>query len=195
MIIGSAMMMLPPLVCVAYRNSGVPDFLGDLSGISPMRRRHHPRGTRRGRPRGSTRRGGGHGSVPRVLTPTQAATPAVPATATQAAAAGTSSPLPQQEVSGGGDNAGVPLNEEEYRTSPSGQSAGVSCKRGPGRPRSKTATPVSRGTRGAPRARRPMGPLLVPLGRSPDDTPPGSSPATSRAPSPSAGSHGAVGPE
>jgi len=93
------------------------DFLGDLSGISPMRRRHHPRGTRRGRPRGSTRRGGGHGSIPRVLT-TQAATPAVPATASQAAAAGTgaaagtSSPLPQQEVSGGGDNAGVPLHEE-----------------------------------------------------------------------------------
>jgi len=94
------------------------DFLDDLSGISPMRRRHHPRGTRRGRPRGSTRRGGGHGSIPRVLTPTQAATPAVPATASQAAAAGTgaaagtSSPLPQQEVSGGGDNAGVPLHEE-----------------------------------------------------------------------------------
>nr|NP_732413.1 INO80 complex subunit [Drosophila melanogaster]Q9VDY1.2 RecName: Full=Chromatin-remodeling ATPase INO80; Short=dINO80 [Drosophila melanogaster]AAF55658.2 INO80 complex subunit [Drosophila melanogaster]AFH41853.1 FI17525p1 [Drosophila melanogaster] len=177
------------------------NFLDDLSGISPMRRRHHPRGTRRGRPRGSTRRGGGHGSIPRVLTPTQAATPAVPATASQAAAAGTgaaagtSSPLPQQEVSGGGDNAGVPLHEEEYRTSPSGQSPGVSCKRGPGRPRSKTATPISRGTRGAPRARRPMGPLLVPLGRSPDDTPPSSSPATSRAPSPLSGSHGAVGPE
>lgn len=75
---------------------------------------------------------------------------------------------------------------------PSGQSPGMAAKRGPGRPRSKTATPISRGTRGAPRARRPMGPLLVPLGRSPDATPPGSSPATSRAPSPS---QGTTGPE
>ncbi|XP_016960527.1 chromatin-remodeling ATPase INO80 [Drosophila biarmipes] len=179
------------------------NFLGDLSGISPMRRRHHPRGTKRGRPRGSTRRGGGHGSIPRVLTPTQATPPAVPSTPTQAAAGsgaaagmatGASSPLPQQEVSGGGDNAGVPLSEEDYGSSPTGQS-GVSCKRGPGRPRSKTATPISRGTRGAPRARRPMGPLLVPLGRSPDATPPSSSPATSRAPSPSTGSHAGAGQE
>jgi len=92
-----------------------------------MRRRHHPRGTKRGRPRGSTRRGGGHGSIPRVLTPTQAAPPAVPVTPTQAAAAagagaglglgtGASSPLPQQEVSGGGDYAGVPLSEEGKHT-------------------------------------------------------------------------------
>ncbi|XP_017060734.1 chromatin-remodeling ATPase INO80 [Drosophila ficusphila] len=172
------------------------NFLGDLSGISPMRRRHHPRGTKRGRPRGSTRRGGGHGSIQRVLTPT----PAVPATSTAAAAgtgAGASSPLPQQEVSGGGENAGLALNEDDYGSSPvpSGQSPGISGKRGPGRPRSKTATPISRGKRGAPRARRPMGPLLVPLGRSPDATPPSSSPATSRAPSPSTGSHAAAGVE
>ncbi|KAH8344440.1 hypothetical protein KR084_011817 [Drosophila pseudotakahashii] len=176
------------------------NFLGDLSGISPMRRRHHPRGTKRGRPRGSTRRGGGHGSIPRVLTPTQTATSAVLATPTQAAAGmgagtGASSPLPQQEVSGGGDNVGVPLSEEDYGSSPSGQSPGMSGKRGPGRPRSKTATPISRGTRGAPRARRPIGPLLVPLGRSPDATPPSNSPATSRAPSPSTGSHAGGGQE
>uniref|UniRef100_B3P0C7 GG16041 n=1 Tax=Drosophila erecta TaxID=7220 RepID=B3P0C7_DROER len=177
--------------------TNIDNFLGDLSGISPMRRRHHPRGTRRGRPRGSTRRGGGHGSIPRVLTPTQAAPPAVPSAAGTgaAAAAGAASPLQQQEVSGGGDTGGVPLNEEDYRASPSGQSPGVSSKRGPGRPRSKTATPISRGTRGTPRARRPMGPLLVPLGRSPDATPPSSSPATSRAPSPLTGSHGGGGPE
>ncbi|KAH8277069.1 hypothetical protein KR026_004774 [Drosophila bipectinata] len=176
------------------------NFLGDLSGISPMRRRHHPRGTKRGRPRGSTRRGGGHGSMQRVLTPTQtgagagsvsvpgavAATPA-PAEAGTGAVAVASSPLPQQEVSGGGENAG-----EEGYPAPAGQSPGMAAKRGPGRPRSKTATPISRGTRGAPRARRPMGPLLVPLGRSPDATPPGSSPATSRAPSPS---QGTTGPE
>jgi len=83
----------------------------------------------------------------------------------------------------------------DYGSSPSGQSPGMSGKRGPGRPRSKTATPISRGTRGAPRARRPMGPLLVPLGRSPDATPPSSSPATSRAPSPSTGSHAGGGQE
>ncbi|KAH8369105.1 hypothetical protein KR009_001061 [Drosophila setifemur] len=186
------------------------NFLGDLSGISPMRRRHHPRGTKRGRPRGSTRRGGGHGSLQRVLTPTQGqagagvvvGAGAGPATATSTptqAAAGTSSPLPQQEVSGGAENAGVALMEEESSPNsslnllspvPTGQSPGMSAKRGPGRPRSKTATPISRGTRGTPRARRPMGPLLVPLGRSPDATPPGSSPATSRAPSPFSGAHG-----
>lgn len=70
-------------------------------------------------------------------------------------------------------------------TTPMGTPPASLVKRGPGRPRSKTATPISRGTRGTPRTRRPIGPLLVPLGRSPNATPPGSSPATSRAPSPS----------
>lgn len=31
--------------------------------LGPIRRRHHPRGTKRGRPRGSTRRGAGNGSI------------------------------------------------------------------------------------------------------------------------------------
>ncbi|KAH8292007.1 hypothetical protein KR054_003340 [Drosophila jambulina] len=184
------------------------NFLGDLSGISPMRRRHHPRGTKRGRPRGSTRRGGGHGSIQRVLTPTQTQaagatlTPTAAGTGTGAApgtgtGGGTSSPQPKQEVSGGGESAAGPVYEEEFTTSPvpSAQSPGMSSKRGPGRPRSKTSTPVSRGIRGAPRARRPVGPLLVPLGRSPEATPPSSSPATSRAPSPSAAPHGGAGAE
>ncbi|XP_023166084.2 chromatin-remodeling ATPase INO80 [Drosophila hydei] len=164
------------------------NFLGDFDSVSSMRRRHHPRGTKRGRPRGSTRRGGGHGSLQRVPTPTSPAVGALMATGT------TSSPLPQQEAgSVGGEPASgstVSTHEEDINPTLSGLPGTMGTptasliKRGPGRPRSKTATPVSRGSRGAPRARRPMGPLLVPLGRSPDATPPGSSPATSRAPSP-----------
>lgn len=58
-------------------------------------------------------------------------------------------------------------------------------KRGPGRPRLKTAGPTYQGTRGAPRTRKPIGPLVVPLGHSPGATPMTRSPAVSRAPSPS----------
>ncbi|XP_060645595.1 chromatin-remodeling ATPase INO80 [Drosophila nasuta] len=167
------------------------NFLGDFGGISSVRRRHHPRGTKRGRPRGSTRRGGGHGSLQRVPTPTTS--PAV-GTATGA----TTSPLtPQQEAAAeAASGPSVPQNDEDSSSifpvlaSPMGTPSASLVKRGPGRPRSKTSTPVSRGTRGAPRARRPMGPLLVPIGRSPDATPPANSPATSRAPSPS--SHGTL---
>lgn len=81
-----------------------------------MRRRHHPRGTKRGRPRGSTRRGGGHGSLQRVPTPTS---PAI-------GSGTTASPLPTQQEAGGGSHeaaaattsaaaasgASVPQNEE-----------------------------------------------------------------------------------
>ncbi|XP_033245825.1 chromatin-remodeling ATPase INO80 [Drosophila miranda] len=165
------------------------NFLSDMSGVPPMRRRHHPRGTKRGRPRGSSRRGGGHGSLQRVLTPLHS-----PGQGQQAVAAGggsageagsgTSSPLPQlqQEGSGGGEYAPVPLNEEDlpiHQQNPTTQAVSPTgaVKRGPGRPRSKTAAPICRGTRGAPRARRPMGPLLVPLGRSPEALPPGQVPA------------------
>ncbi|TDG47600.1 hypothetical protein AWZ03_006039 [Drosophila navojoa] len=174
-------------------NCAIPahvDFLGEFSSVPSMRRRHHPRGTKRGRPRGSTRRGGGHGSLQRVPTPSSPAVGALMATGK------ISSPRPQQEAGNAGasgeaaSGATVPAHEEDVNRNLSatpgamGTPATAVVKRGPGRPRSKTATPVSRGTRGAPRARRPMGPLLVPLGRSPDATPPGSSPATSRAPSP-----------
>ncbi|EDV98617.1 chromatin-remodeling ATPase INO80 [Drosophila grimshawi] len=158
------------------------NFLGDFDSMPSVRRRHHTRGARRGRPRGSTRRGGGHGSLQRVPTPTL---PTVGGT--------TTSPLPQQEVVSGEAASGpsvLLLEEDTYPSTMSTPPASL-AKRGPGRPRSKTSMPVSRGSRGAPRARRPMGPLLVPLGRSPDDTPPASSPATSRAPSPT--SHGERG--
>lgn len=58
-------------------------------------------------------------------------------------------------------------------------------KRGPGRPRIKTGGPVNQGARGAPRTRKPIGPLVVPLpGSSPAATPINRSPAMSPAPSP-----------
>ncbi|KAH8406673.1 hypothetical protein KR222_002340, partial [Zaprionus bogoriensis] len=154
------------------------NFLGEFGGISSVRRRHHPRGTKRGRPRGSTRRGGGHGSLQRVPTPT-ATSPAI-GTGT------TTSPLPpsQQEAGGNGEAANTPATFTGLANTMGTPPASL-VKRGPGRPRSKTATPISRGTRGTPRTRRPIGPLLVPLGRSPNATPPGSSPVTSRATSPS----------
>lgn len=57
-------------------------------------------------------------------------------------------------------------------------------KRGPGRPRIKTGGPVNQGSRGAPRTRKPIGPLVVPLGSSPAATPINRSPAMSPAPSP-----------
>lgn len=56
-------------------------------------------------------------------------------------------------------------------------------KRGPGRPRLKTTGPINRGYRGAPRLRKPIGPLVVPLGQSPAPTPTVRSPAMSPAPS------------
>lgn len=57
-------------------------------------------------------------------------------------------------------------------------------KRGPGRPRIKTGGPVNQGARGTPRTRKPIGPLVVPLGSSPAATPINRSPAMSPAPSP-----------
>jgi len=62
-----------------------------------VRRRHHPRGTKRGRPRGSTRRGGGHGTLQRVSTPTSPAIGTGTVTGMGTGLA-TSSPLPQQEA-------------------------------------------------------------------------------------------------
>lgn len=57
-------------------------------------------------------------------------------------------------------------------------------RRGPGRPRLKISGPRNQGYRGKPRPRKPIGPLVVPLGQSPGPTPPGRSPALSPAPSP-----------
>lgn len=58
-------------------------------------------------------------------------------------------------------------------------------KRGPGRPRLKPSGPANQGYRGPPRPRKPIGPLVVPLGQSPAPTPTNArSPAMSPAPSP-----------
>lgn len=56
-------------------------------------------------------------------------------------------------------------------------------KRGPGRPRLKPNGPGNQGHRAPIRIRKPIGPLVVPLGSSPAPTPPGRSPAMSPAPS------------
>lgn len=60
----------------------------------------------------------------------------------------------------------------------------IPVKRGPGRPRLKPSGPGNQGQRGPARQRKPAGPLVVPLGSSPAQTPPGRSPAMSPAPSP-----------
>lgn len=66
-------------------------------------------------------------------------------------------------------------------------------KRGPGRPRLKTGGPTHQGTRGAPRTRKPIGPLVVPLGQSPAATPLNRSPAISPAPSPAHSERSSIG--
>lgn len=68
--------------------------------------------------------------------------------------------------------------------SPVFRSAATPVKRGPGRPRLKPSGPGHQGHRGPVRPRKPIGPLVVPLGSSPAPTPPGRSPAMSPAPSP-----------
>lgn len=42
----------------------------------------------------------------------------------------------------------------------------IPVKRGPGRPRLKPTGPTNQGYRGTPRPRKPVGPLVVPLGQS-----------------------------
>ncbi|XP_037038168.1 chromatin-remodeling ATPase INO80 isoform X2 [Bradysia coprophila] len=121
-------------------------FSYDMLGKS--RRRHPPRGAKRGRPRGS-RRGGGTGSLGRSDT----------------SAKGSIGGLAQP-----GDNISIPP-------------AIPQAKRGPGRPRLKPNGPGNQGQRTPVRIRKPIGPLVVPLGSSPAPTPPGRSPAMSPAPS------------
>uniref|UniRef100_T1PK30 Uncharacterized protein n=1 Tax=Musca domestica TaxID=7370 RepID=T1PK30_MUSDO len=136
-----------------------PTLFDDFGGLGPIRRRHHPRGTKRGRPRGSTRRGGGNGTA---LTR--------PASATG---------LNAEDATGAEPNV---TNTGEGLFTPTAVPTPV--KRGPGRPRIKTSGPVNQGSRGAPRTRKPIGPLVVPLGSSPAATPINRSPAMSPAPSP-----------
>lgn len=137
-----------------------PNMFNHFESIGRSRRRHHPRGTKRGRPRGS-RRGGGNGSLSRTDTTPQKSTPS-----NEANLGGTTT----EHVTNTGEGSFV-------TTIPP-------VKRGPGRPRLKPGGPPNTGTRGTPRPRKPIGPLVVPLGQSPAATPVNRSPAASPAPSP-----------
>ncbi|XP_065355033.1 chromatin-remodeling ATPase INO80 [Calliphora vicina] len=136
--------------------------------LGPIRRRHHPRGTKRGRPRGSTRRGAGNGS----------------------ASIRTSTSPGQVSVSSNNEDPNLTPTSTEPALTNTGEgifsptAVPTPVKRGPGRPRLKTGGPVNQGVRGAPRTRKPIGPLVVPLGSSPAATPINRSPAMSPAPSP-----------
>ncbi|XP_011184935.1 chromatin-remodeling ATPase INO80 isoform X1 [Zeugodacus cucurbitae] len=145
-----------------------PTLFGDYGNIGRIRRRHHPRGTKRGRPRGSTRRGGGNGTMGRSLSSPGNANVTTPGTP-------------------GGEDAAHSTSLTNLGAGETSFTSTVPTpvKRGPGRPRLKTAGPTYQGTRGTPRTRKPIGPLVVPLGHSPGATPMTRSPAVSRAPSPS----------
>lgn len=70
----------------------------------------------------------------------------------------------------------------QERTEPAYESpidAVVKVRRGPGRPRLKPNGPSHQGNRHIPKQRRPMAPLVVPLGSSPAPTPTVRSPAMS----------------
>uniref|UniRef100_A0A0A1XBH9 Chromatin-remodeling ATPase INO80 n=1 Tax=Zeugodacus cucurbitae TaxID=28588 RepID=A0A0A1XBH9_ZEUCU len=145
-----------------------PTLFGDYGNIGRIRRRHHPRGTKRGRPRGSTRRGGGNGTMGRSFSSPGNANVTTPGTP-------------------GGEDAAHSTSLTNLGAGETSFTSTVPTpvKRGPGRPRLKTAGPTYQGTRGTPRTRKPIGPLVVPLGHSPGATPMTRSPAVSRAPSPS----------
>lgn len=141
--------------CDSTNGSNTPVIFSTYDGLgSKQRKRHHPRGTKRGRPRGS-RRGGGTGSVGRVES--------------SGTSAGTGDSLPS--------TSDAPVIHQLPQV-----------KRGPGRPRLKPNGPSHQGyrshTRSTPRPRKPVGPLVVPLGQSPAATPIVQSPALSPSQSP-----------
>lgn len=65
----------------------------------------------------------------------------------------------------------------------------MKVRRGPGRPRLKPSGPANQGNRVTHKYRKPIGPLVVPLGSSPAATPLVRSPAMSPVPSPSPSLH------
>ncbi|XP_055384468.1 chromatin-remodeling ATPase INO80 [Condylostylus longicornis] len=134
-----------------------------------IRRRHHPRGTKRGRPRGSGRGG-------KTTNPGRSdGTPGTPtgSTITLQVQSTPATPTGDSNISANGGG-----SEQSFET------IVPVIKRGPGRPRLKPGGPPNSGYRGAPRTRKPIGPLVVPLGQSPGATPLTRSPAMSPAPSP-----------
>lgn len=137
-----------------------PSTFSQFDSIGRSRKRHHPRGTKRGRPRGS-RRGGGNGSLCRTDT------------------------TPSKRSNLSNDSS---FNGTKKHLANTGEGTFVATippvKRGPGRPRLKPGGPPNSGSRGTPRPRKPIGPLVVPLGQSPAATPKSRSPAISPTPSP-----------
>ncbi|XP_037892218.1 chromatin-remodeling ATPase INO80 [Glossina fuscipes] len=161
-----------------------PTLFDDFGSFGHIRRRHHPRGTKRGRPRGSTRRGTSTNSsfVRAATSPGQTTfvgsinsntnnNPSEDGCVTTSQT--TPHPLPASSSSN--------VDENNIFTP---TAVPMPVKRGPGRPRLKTGGPINQGLRGAPRTRKPIGPLVVPLGSSPATTPINRSPAISPAPSP-----------
>ncbi|XP_055594739.1 chromatin-remodeling ATPase INO80 [Uranotaenia lowii] len=145
----------PSIDCDSTSGPQTPALFSTYDGLGKKRKRHHPRGTKRGRPRGS-RRGGGTGSIGR-------------AESTGISSTGTGDHLPS--------TSDVPIIMQLPQV-----------KRGPGRPRLKPNGPANQGyrthNRSAPRPRKPVGPLVVPLGQSPAATPIVQSPALSPSQSP-----------
>lgn len=78
-----------------------------------------------------------------------------------------------------GIKATVSSQERTEQTYESSVDSTVKIRRGPGRPRLKPNGPSNQGNRHIPKQRRPMAPLVVPLGSSPAPTPTIRSPAMS----------------
>lgn len=76
-------------------------------------------------------------------------------------------------------------SEPPYDTVPNVNVNVNRIRRGPGRPRLKPNGPSNQGNRSVQKYRKPIGPLVVPLGSSPAPTPTVRSPALSPVPSPS----------
>lgn len=141
--------------CDSLSNSSSQAFLVD--DLANRRRKHPTRGSKRGRPRGS-RRGGNRGGLNRSETITKT-----------------------NVLSTSLDSAEIPSYE-----SVSNVTAVNRIRRGPGRPRLKANGPSNQGNRHqVQKYRKPIAPLVVPLGSSPAPTPTARSPAMSPVPSPS----------
>lgn len=122
-------------------SSSQPYLVDDLGN---RRRKHPTRGTKRGRPRGSRR--GNRGALSRSDT------------------------APPVAVSTSADSGIVPNESTAYETVPNANINRV--RRGPGRPRLKPNGPANQGNRAPYKYhRKPIGPLVVPLGSSPASTP------------------------
>lgn len=127
--------------------------------LHSLRRMKSTRGSKRGRPRGSKR--GNRGGLNR------------------------NDSLPPKALS-----ASLDLGSTSDKSSFGGVASNANqVRRGPGRPRLKPNGPANQGNRPQQKYRKPIGPLVVPLGSSPATTPSIRSPAMSPVPSPSPSLH------